>query len=177
MSHWRQFFSIGLLVALLAGCASSPPPGPAVQTVAAVDLQRYLGKWYEIGRFPMFFQRSCLGDTTAEYTSLADGRIGVRNRCRTADGFTEADGRASVVPGSGNAKLKVSFFWPFAGDYWVIGLDPEYRWAVIGHPERKTLWILARTPRLSPEQLQAAKQAAQAQGYDLTGLLLTEHRE
>lgn len=171
-----RFFLLFAVATLLAACATSKSAS-TVQTVASVDLQRYLGKWYEIGRFPMFFQRNCIGDTTAEYTLQADGRIGVRNRCRTGDGFTEADGRASVVPGSGNARLKVSFFWPFEGDYWVIGLDPEYRWAVIGHPERETLWILARTPRLSADQLQAAKQAALAQGYDLSGLLMTEHRE
>lgn len=160
---------------LCAGCASSPPAvtGSPVQTVAAVDIARYLGVWYEVARLPMPFQKDCIGDTTATYALLPDGQLSVRNRCRTANGFKEADGRAKVVPASGNAKLRVTFFWPFYGDYWVIGLDPEYRWAVVGHPERKTLWVLSRSPALPAPQMAEARRIAEAQGYDLSGLLLT----
>lgn len=146
---------------------------PPVNTVAQVDLQRYLGRWYEIGSFPMYFQRKCIGDTTAEYSLREDGQIGVKNRCRTEEGFIEALGRAKVVPESGNARLKVTFFWPFYGDYWIIGLDESYRWAVVGNPDRKTLWILSRTPVLPEAELQRAKTRAVEQGFDLNQLRWT----
>jgi apolipoprotein D and lipocalin family protein len=146
---------------------------PPVQAVAAVDLGRYVGKWYEVAAFPMFFQRNCVGDTTAEYAFRPDGDISVVNRCRTEDGFDEATAKAWPVEGGGNARLKVQFFWPFRADYWVIGLDSGYRWAVVGNPERKYLWILSRTPRLPKEQLDAALASARAQGFDLAKLRYT----
>jgi len=146
-----------------------------MSTVASVDLQRYVGRWYEVGSFPMFFQRNCLGDTTADYVLQPKGSVSVINRCRTEDGFIEAKGTATVVPDSGNARLKVSFFWPFSADYWIIGLDPDYRWAVVGNPHRKTLWILARTPQLAEADWITARKAAEAQGYDLSALRQTTH--
>ena len=146
---------------------------PGVATVAAVDLARYVGKWYEIAAFPMFFQRNCVGDTTAEYGVTAQGDVSVTNRCRTNSGFDEAHGTATVVEGSGNSRLKVSFFWPFRADYWIIGLDADYRWAVVGNPNRKYLWVLSRTPMLAPELLEAALKAAADQGYDLGQLRYT----
>ena len=99
------------------------------------------------------------------------------NRCRTDSGFDQANGRAWAVPGGGNAQLKVSFFWPFRSDYWIIGLDENYRWAVVGNPNRKYLWILARTPELPADQLERALQAARAQGYDLEQLKYTPQGE
>ena len=110
-----------LLLALAASAAgishAAPPP---MQTVESVDLKRYAGMWYEIANFPMFFQRNCVGDTTAEYTLHPDGTVGVNNRCRTKDGdIDSASGTATVVEGSNNAKLEVSFFKPIKGDYWV----------------------------------------------------------
>jgi apolipoprotein D and lipocalin family protein len=102
-----------------------------------------------------------------------EGALSVRNRCRTEEGHDEATGSATVVQGSNNARLKVSFFWPFRADYWLIGLDSEYRWAVVGNPNRKYLWILSRTPRLAPDLLDAARAAAAGQGYDLTQLRYT----
>ena len=161
---------IPMLMLLTACTAAQAAP---VSTVPKVDLDRYLGTWYEIAHLPMFFQRQCVGDTTAQYGLREDGRISVLNRCRTAKGWQEAIGRAKVMPDTGNAKLKVTFFWPFSGDYWVIGLDPEYRWALVGNPSRKYLWLLSRTPSLSQDQLDIARQAALAQGYNLTGLLMT----
>lgn len=166
------------LVALLACLpALAPAEPPPVRTVAAVDLARYAGKWHEIAAFPMYFQRRCLGDTTAEYGVRDDGDLSVVNRCRTEDGFDEATARAWAVEGSGNAKLKVSFFWPFRADYWVVGLDDAYRWAVVGNPERRYLWILSRTPRLPGPLLEQALAAARAQGYDLSQLRYTPQRE
>lgn len=160
---------IAALLASLGGVALAAAP---VASVPAVDPARYSGKWFEIGSLPMFFQRKCIGDTTAEYT-LADGVIAVRNRCRTESGFDESNGRATIVEGTGNSQLKVSFFWPLKADYWIIGLDPEYRWAVVGNPNRKYLWVLSRTPQLPPDQLAAALATATAQGFDLAQLRYT----
>lgn len=164
------------LLPLLSACNSLPADGKApVQPVASLDLQRYAGQWFEIASFPMFFQRQCLGDTTANYQLRDDGGVTVTNRCRTDSGFDQASGKAWAVEGGNNARLKVSFFWPFRSDYWVIGLDPEYRWAVVGNPERKYLWLLARRPDLPKDQIDAALAAARAQGYDLAPLRYTAH--
>lgn len=146
-----------------------------VQAVASVDLTRYVGTWHEIARYPMFFQRKCIGDVTANYSVMENGKLKVLNRCRTENGeFIEADGSARVVENSQNAKLKVSFFWPFSADYWVIGLDPEYRWALVGNPKRDYLWVLARSKNLSLDDFNAAKAIAQAQGFDVQKLILSE---
>lgn len=164
---------------LLAALSCSAPAVHAdmqqapVTTVPQLDLGRYVGKWYEIAAFPMFFQRDCIADTTAEYALAADGSIDVINRCRTDSGFDQAKGRATAVEGSNNARLKVSFFWPFRSDYWVIGLDPEYRWAVVANPNRRFLWVLSRTPQLPQELLDAALKSATDQGFDLKQLRYT----
>jgi apolipoprotein D and lipocalin family protein len=144
-----------------------------VVSVPSVDLAKYSGKWFEIASFPMFFQRKCVGDTTAEYAPSKGGAIIVLNRCRTESGFDEASGTATVVDGFGNSRLKVSFFWPFKADYWVIGLDPEYRWAVVGNPDRKYLWILSRTPQLTAADTANALASAGEQGFYLTQLRYT----
>jgi apolipoprotein D and lipocalin family protein len=144
-----------------------------VVSVPSVDLLRYSGKWFEVASFPMFFQRNCVADTTAEYTAAADGALSVHNRCRTDAGYDDATGKATVVEGFGNSRLKVSFFWPFKADYWVLGLDPDYRWAVVGNPNRKYLWVLSRTPQLPPKLMEAAQASAAAQGFDLTQLRTT----
>ena len=155
--------------------ASASADSLPVRSVPQVDLTRYAGKRYEIAAFPMFFQRRCIGDTTAEYRLRPDGDVEVVNRCRTETGFDEAVGKASAVSGTGNAQLKVSFFWPFRADYWVIGLDDAYQWAVVGNPNRKYLWILSRSPQLSNDQLDKALQAAASQGFDLSRLTYTSH--
>ena len=165
----RSRFALLFLLLGLMNAWAAP-----VQSVPAVELDRYLGKWYEIASFPMFFQRMCVADTTAEYSQGEDGVVLVKNRCRRDDGsFAEANGKARVVPDTGSAQLKVSFFWPFSAPYWVIGLAPDYSWAVVGNPNREYLWILSRTPRLEPQQLEAARAAAVAQGYDLAQLRTT----
>jgi apolipoprotein D and lipocalin family protein len=177
---------VGLPVALLTGAlllgACAGPPADAPRTVAAVDTARYLGTWYEIARLPMWAQdssRVVCEDVTATYTARADGRIGVLNRCVNAlaeDAPRQASGSAYAVADSGNAKLRVSFFWPFHGDYWVLGLDPDYRWAVVGEPQRRWLWVLSRTPAMAPEALEQAKRVAREAGYDLAPLRLTRQR-
>ena len=130
-------------------------PGP-VKTVPVVDLDRYVGTWFEVARFDNVFQRGCAGDVTATYAKRPDGRLDVINRCRRADGsMTTAAGVARVVDITTRAKLKVRFAPAFLswlpmvwGDYWIIGLADDYSWVVVGTPDREYLWILSRTPAL-----------------------------
>ncbi len=142
-----------------------------------VDLNRYAGKWFEIARLPNRFQRACASDTTATYTLRPDGKISVVNQCRQADGtLKSARGTARVASAKGpNTKLKVTFFWPFYGNYWIIDLDPEYRWAVVGEPGRGYLWVLSRNPRIEEAALAGILERAKQQGYDLRSLLRTKH--
>ena len=150
-----------------------------VRTVPAVDLDRYAGDWFEVARYPNRFQRECAGDVRASYARRGDGDIDVINRCTRADGSTiEARGLARIADGQTRAKLKVRFapaalsFLPFVwGDYWIIGLGADYSWAVVGSPDRKYLWILARTPRLDGATYERALAAARADGFD-TGKLI-----
>jgi apolipoprotein D and lipocalin family protein len=158
---------------LLAACAK-PPASPPPATVASVDLARYAGTWHEVARFPNSFQdrpgRECRA-TTATYTARPDGTIGVVNRCQDLRGEEQvATGSAYAVDGSGNAKLRVTFFWPFYGDYWVIGLDPDYRWAVVGAPGRNFLWVLSRTAAMSEADYAVAVAIARAQGFEVARL-------
>jgi len=146
-----------------------------LETVAKVDLERYLGTWYEIAAIPQRFQRDCVA-TTATYAKRDDGDIAVLNQCqeKTLDGrVKQARGRAWVDDHETNAKLKVQFFWPFWGRYWIIELDPDYRYAVVGHPSRNYLWILSRTPRLAEAVYQALMQRIAAQGYDTSRIVRT----
>lgn len=150
---------------LLASCSTVPPP----RTAATVDLSRYAGDWYEIEAFPNWFQRGCTG-TKASYTPLPGGKIRVVNTCRRGGKDVSIEGSARVVAGSNNSKLKVRFFWPFEGDYWILDVDPSYRWAAVGHPGRKYLWILSRTKQLDPDLLARIRSRLAAQGYDITRL-------
>lgn len=159
-----------MFIALLSGCATSRP----LATVPHVDLKRYSGDWHEVARYPNWFQRKCTGAVTASYSPLPDGAIRVVNSCRRANGSQDSiQGRATVVPGSGNAKLKVSFFGPFTGDYWIIGLDKDYQWALVGHPSRKYLWILARQPGMSDKLYNRLVALAVKQGYQAANIMRT----
>ncbi len=167
-----------LLLPALPVIAAAAPGGPRtrpLETVSHVDLARYAGTWYEIASYPQRFQKGCTG-TTATYTLRADGSVEVLNRC-TRDSLngriTVARGRARVVDRTSNAKLKVSFFWPFWGDYWIIDLGRDYEYAVVGHPSRKYLWILSRTPAMAPEVYEGILGRLREQGYDTGGLRRT----
>ncbi len=169
-----RFRSLGLaLLAMLAGCQTSTP---ALEVVDEVDLSRYAGRWYEIASLPQRFQRGCVA-TTANYTLREDGRIRIENECRdrSFDGdVRRAEGVAWVTDADGSrARLSVQFFWPFSGDYWIIELDPEYRYAVVGHPSREYLWILARTRTMDSVLYQALLTRIEAKGYDLERLQRT----
>jgi len=155
--------------------ADTSPHPDVPRTVAHVDIQRYMGTWYEIANYPNMFQRGCTG-TTATYALRPDGQVSVTNRCRKdslSGPESVARARARVVDSSTNAKLEVQFFWPFWGKYWVIDLDAEYRWAVVGHPARKYLWVLSRTPEMDPKLYAAIVQRIAAQGYDTTRIVRT----
>jgi apolipoprotein D and lipocalin family protein len=171
-----------LVVTLLASaCATSTTERmhlPPLETVPHVALRRYLGTWYEIAAFPQRFQRGCTA-TSATYALRDDGDIDVVNRCRkdSPDGPEKvARGRARVVDRATNAKLEVSFFRPFWGDYWIIDLGEDYEYAVVGHPSRDYLWILSRKPVMSPDLYESILRRLSAQGYDTARLVRTVHR-
>lgn len=160
-------FRPALLIAasLFAPVAASAAPEPPLPTVAQVDLARYAGAWYEIALLPNRFQKQCVADTQARYR-LDGERVEVVNRCRTASGEVERTaGHAKTVDGSGNAKLRVTFFWPFYGNYWVLDLDPDYQQVLVGEPSRKYGWILSRTPQMDEARLQALLDKAESLGY------------
>jgi apolipoprotein D and lipocalin family protein len=161
------------VVLTLCACAGPEKSDVPVETIPALDLQRYAGIWYEIASFPMFFQHQYVSNTKAKYTIGQDDKVNVHNECKTRTGIDTADGIAELVPGSNGARLRVSFFRPFWADYWVIGLAPDYGWAVVGNPNRRYLWILSRSPKLPQDQLDAALASARKQGYDLQRLQYT----
>ena len=173
--HATELPAIALVLGVLAlaGCVSTQP---SLVVVDQVDFDRYLGKWYEIASFPQWFQRGCVA-STATYSRTPDGRIGVLNECRDGsfDGELRRTKGVAWVADDGRslAKLKVQFFWPFRGDYWIIDLDPEYRYAAVGHPSRNYLWILARTPTQDPILYRELSARIEAQGYDLSRLRRT----
>lgn len=154
-----------LAITLVAtGCASkNTAPLP---TVASVDVRGYMGAWYEIAMLPNRFQAQCVADTQARYRLDGD-QIRVTNRCRNAKGEVEtAHGVAHAVDGSNNARLRVSFFRPFYGNYWVLAFGPGNQWVLVGEPGRDYSWVLARTPDLDATQLNTALGRAAALGFD-----------
>jgi len=173
---------IGLLLVLFAlsaaGCATTTTERlglSPLETVAEVDLSRYVGTWYEIASYPQFFQRRCTG-TTATYRLRDDGLIDVENRCfkGSLEGREAvARARARVPDPAESAKLEVSFFGPFWGDYWVIDLDEDYEYAVVGSPTRDYLWILSRTPTMEDAVYQGILERLRANGYTLDELQKT----
>jgi apolipoprotein D and lipocalin family protein len=170
MARTATLYTLIAGVSMALGVAHSAAQGAEapLETVAFVDLDRYLGTWYEIASYPAWFQRGCTA-VTAEYGLRDDGRISVLNSCRkgSLDGkLKRAKGRAKVADTSTNAKLKVSFFGPFWGDYWIIDLDSDYQWAVVGEPKRRYLWILSRTPVMDDALYESIVAKLAAQGYD-----------
>ncbi|MDZ7653474.1 MAG: lipocalin family protein [Burkholderiaceae bacterium] len=171
------------LVASLAACAGTPPAtsdAPPLKTVPRVELDRYFGTWHEIARYPFGIQdRRCARDTTATYRALTPTSISVINRCVQADGTAfVAEGEAWILDAATNARLEVSFLpawlrWSPVGrgDYWVIELAPDYSWVVIGEPQRRYLWILARTPQMSAATYASILARLPAHGYDAARLV------
>ena len=145
-----------------------------LEVVQSVDLSRYVGRWYEISRLPNSFQKKCADMVKANYKLRADGKIEVINRCRKASGdYATAKGKAKIVDKKTNAKLKVTFFWPFYGDYWILDLGPNYEYAVVGEPGRKYLWILSRSPRMDEALYQQLLGKMAAQGFKTEMMIRT----
>jgi len=163
---------------ILTGCLfifSSMSNLQILQTVPYVDLKRYAGKWYEIASYPQRFQKGCYC-TTAEYTPTPKGHIIVENRCNrdSINGKQSyIKGRAFVEKKTGNSKLKVQFFWPFQGKYWIIDLAYDYSYAVVGHPNRNYLWILSRTPRMDAAVYDQILGRVKEKGFDPSKLRRT----
>lgn len=133
-----------------------------------------MGQWYEIARLPNRFEKKCADSVTATYTLRPDGKIKVVNRCRKATGeFTTANGKAKIVDQETNAKLKVTFFWPFYGHYWILDLGPNYEYAVVGDPSRNYLWILSRTPQIDEALYQQLLAKMAARGFQTGRMIRT----
>ena len=176
---------IGLYL-ILAGLPAYSQSGPQVsdapvKTIASLDVPKYLGTWYEIAKFPNWFQRKCVGNTKATYSMRADGNLKVLNSCKNADGVvSEAEGMARQIGEQDSPKLEVRFapawlsFLPLVwGDYWVIDLDPQYQVAAVSDPQRDYLWVLSRTPQLDQKVYQELLQRLQAQQFDVRKLEIT----
>jgi apolipoprotein D and lipocalin family protein len=184
---WRARFSpttattlIGAGLPLLQRLLEGGPADEPLATMPQVDLARYAGTWHEIARLPAPFEGACTGQPSATY--LARGaELEVINRCPTAHGWQEARGAARVVPDSGNAKLEVSLWpaWlralPLAwAKYWILHVDADYQVALVGHPNRRFLWVLSRTPTLPPAQLQALVELAGQRGFPVERLKIVQ---
>ncbi len=180
----RRTAKFALLAALatgafaLSGCATvldkHPVGNSAVpEPTKSVNLARYTGRWYELARYEQGFQKGCDG-VTADYTMRQDGKIDILNRCRKPDGkISDAKGKAKIVDAETNAKLKVSFFGPFYGNYWVLDRADDYSWAIVGEPSGRYLWILSREATPSQNRLDSLIARANAMGYDTSYLRMT----
>lgn len=175
MRNLKSHALISLFIALATLLISCSMQSQTLQTVQKVDISRYAGKWYEIASFPQRFQKGC-HCTTAEYTATDKGYIIVENRCNKDSMHGKESyikGKAFVEPNTGNAKLKVQFFWPFRGKYWIIDLADDYSYAVVGHPNRDYLWILCRTPKMEQDTYNKIVERVKQQGFDISRLQKT----
>lgn len=184
MRAMKSFLILSAALAL-AGCfGPAGPVGNAAvpQPAKPVELQPYLGQWYEYGRYEAPFQKGCEA-VTATYSLRDDGRIKVVNACRkgAVDGkYDQSTGRAKIVEGSNGAKLKVSFFGPFWGDYWVldhgpVGEDGLYQWSIVGEPSGRYLWMLTREARPNADLAALLEERVRALGYDWSLVRMTKH--
>jgi len=149
----------------------------SLAVVPAVDLKKYAGTWYEIARKPFSFE-SKLKCITATYILRDDGKITVVNKGRLISDpakIKTAKGVATIPDRNVPAKLKVQFFWPFKGNYWIMDLDKDYNYVLIGEPSFKYLWILARENKLDKDTLDRLFKKATESGYDITDIIMTEH--
>ena len=152
---------------------------PTLHAVPDLDLARYAGTWTEIARLPMYFERKCARDVTATYTPREDGTLAVSNACVREDGVRMVSEGVARQPGTDPAKLEVRFApaWlsalPFVwADYWVIAIDADYQWAIVGEPDREYLWFLSREPSLDARTFEGLKGRARMMGYDLSELIV-----
>jgi apolipoprotein D and lipocalin family protein len=173
-----------LLMVIGTAQASAQQADQSVKTIPVLDVPRYLGTWYEIAKFPNWFQKKCVGNTKAIYTAKPDGNLRVLNSCKTAGGETsEAEGAARQIGAKDSPRLEVRFapewlsFLPLVwGDYWVIDLDPQYQVAAVSDPRREYLWVLSRTPQLDPKVYEELLQRLKQQQFDIRKLELTSQK-
>lgn len=173
--------SFAFILGVLGACATEPKDSRPLQTVTSIDLQRYLGNWYEIAKYPNWFQRKCISNTEAEYRLNADSTVTVLNKCKRLDGeFEKAEGIAYQIGHADSPKLEVRFapawlsIFPFVwGDYWIIDLDKDYSLVAVSEPHREYLWILSRTPTVKDESYQALIKRLEAVGFDTAKLVKT----
>jgi apolipoprotein D and lipocalin family protein len=144
-----------------------------LKTVDEVDLKRYAGKWYEIAKIPHYFEKGC-ACTTAEYSLHPEGYLEILNSCLQDGSEKTATGKAYPEEGSNNSKLNVQFYWPLQAKYWIMALDKDYQFALVGHPNRNYLWILSRYPEMDEDVYVDYLQIARQQGFDISRLELTE---
>ena len=167
-----------VLVSIFSVLITTITIAQTLQTVPYVDLKKYSGKWYEIASFPQRFQKGCYC-TTADYTLTDKGFVIVENKCNKGGingKQSYIKGKAFVVENSGNAKLKVQFFWPFRGKYWIIDLAEDYGYAVVGHPNKKYLWILSRTNTMNESTYQQIISRIKEKGFDISKIKLTKQK-
>ena len=155
----------------LFGCKSKTQK---LETVASIDLEKYKGLWYEIAIFPNSFEKGC-SCTTAEYIPNEKGYIEVINTCIKKGEIDKIKGKAFAVENSNNTKLKVQFFWPFKGDYWIIDIDEEYTYAVVSGPSKKYLWILSRKPAMDEELYNSILNKLREKDFDISKIVKTTH--
>ena len=171
--HLKTFLVNALLAFYACSALASDATGPLV-TIPTLDVPRYMGTWYEIAKYPNWFQRKCLKNTRADYSAQADGRVRVVNLCTTKEGeVIEAIGEARQLGGATSPKLEVRFapawlsFMPFVwGNYWVIDLDPSYQLVAVSEPKREYLWILSRTPEVSAKTYDELLSRLEKKGLD-----------
>jgi apolipoprotein D and lipocalin family protein len=185
----KNHYIIGLLIfccsqnwAIAQSAQAEPKPVAPIKTIASLDVGRYQGTWYEIAKFPNWFQRKCIADTNATYKIKDDGNVSVTNRCTFENSEKgEAIGTARQIGNSTSPTLEVRFapawlgFLPMVwGDYWVIDIDPEYQLAAVSDPRRQYLWILSRTKTVEPRKYQALlNRLVNDNGFSLEQLSLT----
>jgi len=173
--RWLLVPLLNSLIILFLLMTTKNSKAQTLQTVPNVDLKKYAGKWYEIASYPQYFQKGC-HCTTAEYTLSEKGYVIVENRCNrdnVSGKQSYIKGKAFVEEGTGNAKLKVQFFWPFKAKYWIIDLATDYSYAVVSHPNRKYLWILSRTSKMDNVVYQEIISKLKSKGFDLSTLQKT----
>jgi len=171
-----QIMKKSILILFTAMIFNSAIPQKVPAVVSVVDLRRYSGTWYEIARLPNFFERK-LKCTSATYTLRADGKITVLNAGNYLSDpkkSTSSAGVAWIPDKNSPAKLKVQFFWPFSGDYWIMELDKEYRYVLVGDPATKYLWILAREKKMEESTYRMLLQKAVDNGYDVKSIIRVE---
>ena len=186
---WLTFATITGLALLMSSAyaqvsatAAQINPSAEPKAVDAIDVQKYAGRWYEVARLPMYFQRNCASDVQAKYSLNSDKTIKVRNQCMNKEGELDVSEGVAYPQNDGNSQLKVSFLpkglrWvPFSkGDYWVLRVDEDYQVALVGGPSHRYLWLLSRTPDVDEAVIEDYLNTAKAQGYDLSKLIRTKH--